>query len=151
VKNYTIPAQSRVTVAVDFEDPRLDNTPVSAIVNSTNNVPVIAERAMWWPSPNWYEAHLSAGATTTGTKWALAEDFVTNSTVIDTDTYILIANTSNTPGTVDVTVYNSGQAPLTRTFDLPANSRRTLQMSAEFPDGRARNYFSTVIQSSGPP
>ena len=73
IKNYTVPAQSRVTINVDGEDPQLIDTPVSTIVESTNGVPVIVERAMWWPSPNWYEAHLSAGATTTGTRWALAE------------------------------------------------------------------------------
>ena len=44
---------------------------------STNGVPIIVERAMWWPGPSgpnfWSEAHNSPGATATGTRWALAE------------------------------------------------------------------------------
>ncbi len=55
------------------KDPRLANTPVSVIVESTNNQPVVVERAMWWPKGQWHEAHVSAGATTTGTRWALAD------------------------------------------------------------------------------
>ena len=48
-------------------------------VTSTNGVPIIVERTMWWPGPKWRrrpfwtEAHNSAGATATGTLWALAE------------------------------------------------------------------------------
>ena len=41
-------------------------------VRSTNAVPIIVERAMWWPQPNWYEAHNAPGTTVTGTRWALA-------------------------------------------------------------------------------
>ena len=70
VKTYIAGANNRLTISVDTEDARLENTPVSIIVESKNNQPVVVERAMWWPSPNWYEAHLSAGTTSTGTKWA---------------------------------------------------------------------------------
>jgi len=98
VKHYLVAAQSRMTINVDFEDPRLLDASLSTIVESTNNVPVIAERAMWWPSPNWYEAHLSAGSTTTGTRWALADGLVTNTAGAETETYILLANTSPMSG-----------------------------------------------------
>jgi len=151
VKTYTVPAQSRVTINVDFEDPALKDTPVSSIVESKNGVPIIAERAMWWPSPNWYEAHLSAGATTTGTRWALAEG---DADPYGIETYILIANTSNTPGTVDITLYDEfGRPPITKTFDLPANSRINVQVSTEFiPSGMQTELtFGAIIQSSGPP
>ena len=60
---------------------------------------------MWWPKGQWHEAHLSAGATTTGTKWALAEGEVD---ARDGDTYILIANTSATAGTATVTLLRRG-------------------------------------------
>jgi hypothetical protein len=154
VKTYPVPAQSRVTINVDFEDPLLKDTPVSAIVESKNAVPVVAERAMWWPSPNWYEAHLSAGATTTGTKWALADGQVDAAS----ETYILLANTSSTPGTADVTVYYTaaGQTTTTsetKTFTLAPNSRTNVQVGVEFPNiaTRGATGFATIIQSSGPP
>jgi len=151
VKTYAVAAQSRLTINVDFEDPRLLDTPVSAIVESKNGVPVIAERAMWWPSPNWYEAHLSAGATTTGTKWALAEGEVTSTPGAETETYILIANTSDTPGTADVALFFATGTPMTKTFQLPANSRTNVQVTLEFPDAIGKGGFGTVVQSSGPP
>jgi hypothetical protein len=72
-KPYTITAGSRVTIHVDLEDAQLANTAVSTTLRSLNGVPIVVERAMWWPDGRWYEAHSSAGATTTGTKWALAE------------------------------------------------------------------------------
>ena len=109
-------------------------------------------RDRWWPSPNWYEAHLSAGATTTGTRWALADGVVKHTLGNPTETYVLIANTSNTSGTVDVSVYIPfTNGPITKTYNLPANSRVSLQMSVEFPDtGNTSAGFGTIIQSSGP-
>ena len=56
----------------------LANTAVSTIVRSTNGVPVIVERAMWWPGPlsattGGARAHSSPGSTATAARWALAE------------------------------------------------------------------------------
>ncbi len=53
----------------------LANVAVSTTVTSTNRVPIVVERAMWWPGDGttWHEAHNSAGATETGTRWAVAE------------------------------------------------------------------------------
>src|SRR5262249_1179219 len=151
-----VKAQSRLTINVDFEDPALVDTPVSAIVESKNGVPVVAERAMWWPSPNWYEAHLSAGATTTGTKWAVPDGLV--SLFSNTETYILIANPSSTPGTVDVTTYafnalGGDIVSSTKTFNLPANSRINVQVSREFPQLTSYRLgsFGAIVQSSNPP
>jgi len=109
---------------------------------------------MWWPSPNWYEAHLSAGATTTGTKWALADGQVDAAS----ETYILLANTSSTPGTADVTVYYTAAGQVTttsetKTFTLAPNSRTNVQVGVEFPNiaTKGATGFATIIQSSGPP
>jgi hypothetical protein len=46
-KTYTVAAESRLTISIDGEDPRLIDTPVSLIVTSTNNQPVVVERAMY--------------------------------------------------------------------------------------------------------
>ena len=44
-------------------EPGLANVATSAIVRSLNAaVPIVVERAMWWPDGNWTEAHNSAGA-----------------------------------------------------------------------------------------
>ena len=76
----------------------LADTAVSTIVTSTNGVPMVVERAMWWPGPARHVARgpQLAGATTTGTRWALAEGEVGGANA--TETYILIANTSASGG-----------------------------------------------------
>ena len=56
---YRVAGRSRFTIWVDQEDARLANASVSTLVQSTNDVPIIVERAMWWPGPTastWYEA-----------------------------------------------------------------------------------------------
>ena len=103
MKPYTVAANSRFNIWVDYEDARLADTAVSTTIRSTNGVPVIVERAMWWPgTAAWHEAHNSAGATTTGTRWAVADGQV--DTARNLETYILIANTSATPADVKVTL-----------------------------------------------
>ena len=99
-KLYTVAAGSRFSICVDREDARLANTAVSTTVRSLNDVPIIVERAMWWPDGRWYEGHNSPGATTTGTAWALAEGEVGGA--LGVDTYILLTNTSKEVGTVKV-------------------------------------------------
>jgi hypothetical protein len=148
-KAYTVAAQSRETILVDAEDPRLADTSVSIIATSTNAVPIVVERAMWWPQTGWYEGHLSLGATTTSKKWALAEGEVGGPQ--GTETYILIANTSNTPGTATVTLMVEGsptpQAPVV--IDLPANSRTNVPVSTLLPPGPTSVRLGAVIESSG--
>ena len=109
-KAYTVAANSRYNIWVNLEQiPEgsgqrpLANVAVSTAITSTNGVPVIVERSMWWPKPTgWYEAHNSPGSTTTGTVWGLAEGAVGGNPI--SDTYILIANTSGFAGTARVTL-----------------------------------------------
>ena len=124
-KLYGVGPKQRLTIYVQDEDARLANTPVSVIVESTNNQPIVVERAMWWPKGEWHEAHVSAGATTTGTRWALADGEISDGG----DTYILIANTSTTAGTATVTLLEEGGAPLPIIVDLPASSRVNVPVS----------------------
>jgi len=150
VKNYTVAPQSRKTINVDFEDPQLIDTPVSMIVSSTG-APIIAERAMWWPSPNWYEAHLSAGVIATGTGWALADGLVSDAAGSGAETFILIANTSNTAGTADVTLFFGDGSTMTKNFPLLPNSRTNVRVLTDFPDAVNKGGYGTLIQSNGVP
>jgi hypothetical protein len=71
-RNYLVAPNSRLTVWVD-QVPSLEATALSATV--TSDIPIVAERAMWWPGTgeSWREAHVSAGATATGPRWAVAD------------------------------------------------------------------------------
>jgi hypothetical protein len=125
-------------------------------VTSTNGVPIIVERTMWWPGPQvatpfWTEAHNSAGATETGTRWALAEGAV--GTWQATQTFVLIANTSPVAGDVRVTLCFEDFAlgadrVVSRTYSVPANSRTTVDVGADFPTARNRR-FGTIVESLG--
>ncbi len=116
---HAIDPASRQTHNVQLEDPQLEGTAVSTIVES--DVPVIAERSMYWPQGDWTEAHNSPGATETGTVWAVAGG--EEGGPFAAQTYVLIANTSNFAGSARITVLRESGMPLTVTLPLPANSR----------------------------
>jgi hypothetical protein len=158
-KSYVVPANGRVTIWVDDEQipagsgiRPLESAAVSSTVTSTNGVPIIAERAMWWPSPSltadyWIEAHNSPGATTTATRWALAEGEVGGPQ--GAETYILIANTSAFAGSARVTLFFEDGTSTSQTYALLPRSRTTVGVSAQFPAAAGRR-FGSVIESLGP-
>ena len=151
VKEYPVPAQSRVTISVDGEDARLADTPVSAIVESTSTVGIVVERSMWWPGQGqWQEGHLSAGSTVTARRWAVAGGVVGANG--SGETYVLIANTSATAGTVTVTELSElgGITPATRTIAIPANSRVSVPMSQIVTGASLGIGFGTLVESDGP-
>jgi autotransporter-associated beta strand protein len=148
VRNYTISARSRFNIWVDLEDPQLADTQVSTTVSSTNGIPVVVEHAMWWPGEpaTWHEAHNSAGATTTGTQWALAEG--EEGGIRNLETYILIANTSSFLGTAQVTLLFEDGTTAGKLFALNPTSRLNVSVRAEFPVALGRR-FGAIVQSLG--
>ena len=157
-KTYTVPGNRRFTIWVDAEQvpagsgqTPLASVSVSTTIRSTNGVPVIVERSMWWPGPGvssdfWYEAHNSAGVTATATQWALAEGEVDPAT--GTETYLLIANTSPRPGDVQVVLIPESGSAAVRTYSLPAKSRTNVAVGVDFPQFAGRR-FGAVVTSVG--
>ena len=150
VRSYTVGRQSRFNIWVDNDDPRLADTAVSTIVESTNGVPIIVERAMWWPGPtsaSWLEAHNSPGSTVTGTKWALAEGERGGPRA--TQTYVLVANTSSFTGTVKVTLqFEDDGSSAERTYAIAGRSRYNVAIDSEFPEATGRRFW-TLVESLG--
>ncbi len=152
VKHYTVAANTRFNIWVDTEDERLADTAVSTIVTSTNLVPLVVERAMWWPGPTastWTEAHNSAGSTATGTVWALAEGAVGGAR--DTRTYILVASTSAMAADVRVTLLFEDGRTSTRTFAVPGHARFNVDVGAEFPVAAGQRFGAIVESENGAP
>jgi len=146
-KHYRIAANSRYTMLVDGEDPRLRDAAVSTIVTSSNLVPIVVERVMWWPSPIWYEGHNSPGETTTGTRWALAEG--ESGGPRNKQTYILVANTSDFAGTARVTLLFEDGTTAERVVALRPKSRVNVPVdAATFPTAANRRY-GAVVESLG--
>lgn len=104
---YNVRANSRLTLFVDGElsavsgrDAVGAQIDVSAEITATS--PIVVERAMYWfgAFQNWTDAHNSAGVTSTGTQWALAEG--QQGGALAYKTFVLIANPSATVATVRV-------------------------------------------------
>jgi hypothetical protein len=147
-KRYVIDPQSRFTIWVEQEDPLLADTGLSTVVRSTNNVPVIVERAMWWPGnwTTWAEAHNSPGTTATATKWAMAEGEVGGA--FDSTTYVLVANTGGTAGQAKVTLMFESGTPVSKTIDLPASSRTNVDIGGTFSEALNKR-FGILVESLG--
>lgn len=145
-RSYAVPPASRFTIWVDREDARLADTAVSTTVRSTNDVPIVVERAMWWPgdSATWFEAHHAAGSAATAARWALAEGEVGGTPGIET--YVLIANTSTSAVDARVTLLIEGGPAVVRTFRVLPRSRFNVDVRAAFPEASGRR-FATLVES----
>lgn len=153
-RNLVAPANSRTSIWVDQETIPgvaglpLANVAVSTAVASTNNVPIIVERAMWWPggSPTWHEAHNSAGSTATGTRWALAEGEVGGAR--NADTYILISNSSGRETDATVTLLLEDGTSLSRVYRLAASSRTNVAVRDDFGAAVLHRRFGALVETS---
>jgi hypothetical protein len=149
-KTYGLAAKQRRTINVAFEDPSLAHASVAARVNAT--VPVIAERAQYWPGTpdQWYEAHSSFGLTGTANKWGLAEGRVGGPNGYQT--FIMLANptASDTTATIQF-LREPGRSPrtLTKTFEVRAQSRVTVALPSPDVPELADETFGALI-TAGP-
>lgn len=135
--NATVEPYARSTVNVAGTIPGDYN--VSTLVESS--VPVICERAMYAPDREW--AHVSAGATRTGTRWYMAEGCTRPSF----DTWLLVLN----PGSTEVSISTELQ---TQDFaevcpgpvdTIPPGSRRSYNLADYAPDADV----ATLVDASG--
>lgn len=125
VETRTLLPSSRTTILLDAV-PGLEDTDVSVSISATR--PIAVERAMYWPGTGWLEGHASAGLTTLGTRWVLAEGEVGGPDRFET--YVLVANPNPAPGTVVFTFLRESGAPIVVSRTVGANSRLTISASA---------------------
>jgi len=147
-KPYVLPPASRTTIWVDREQipglgPVLGDTTFSTVVTSTNGVPIVVERAMWWPDGDWQEAHASAGATVTSPRWAFADG-----DDVQARTYALIANTSAAAADVRVTLMFEDGSTVARVYPIAAHSRFTVDTGGGFPVAEGRR-FGVLVEALG--
>ena len=144
VRTHPMPANARLTVNMETEDPKLANAAASTTISASQ--PIVAERAMYWPGNGlqWAEAHNSFGATTTGVKWGLAEGRV--GTVRAFATYILLANPSTTQAAaVRVSYLRASGAPIVRTYTVNPTSRFNIDVNTLVPE-LANESFGALIE-----
>ena len=153
VKPYTLPPRSRSTIWVDVEDVpgagrALADVAVATTVTSTNAVPIVAERSMWWPDGAWYEAHGSPGALGPARRWALSG--LELGPPRDADPYILLLNTSAGDATVLVTLYPEDGLPLANVFFIRPFARRTIRVRDDIPSAATLTRpFGAIVEAVG--
>jgi hypothetical protein len=145
-KTYEVPATSRRTIFVDHVDPALASTTLTMKVSS--NVPIVAERAMWWGPTlaSWYEGHVTLGATEAASDWAIGEG--TSGGPDAEDTHVLVRSEDSEDAEVLLTVVLDDGRTLDKEFAIPAFGRLTVRVQDEFPEvGRRR--FSILVEHGG--
>lgn len=148
---FVLASKSRTSIPVEAV-PGLEDVAVSTRI--TADVPVVAERAMYWPgSPvEWYEAHNSFGLTETGTRWALAEGRAGTGGAVganpDFETYILVYNTSAQTATVTVTYLLEGGSSFSLTRQMGPGRTDVVDWIG---DARLTNKsFGSLIEANQP-
>jgi hypothetical protein len=102
---------------------------VSAVIEVTNNQPIVVERAMYMSrgAEPYSAGHGSAGVTAPATRWFLAE----GATGPFFDMFVLLANPSPSAAQVRITYLLNGGGTRTRVHDVAANSRVTINVGQE--------------------
>jgi hypothetical protein len=132
-KAYDVAPRSRFNIWVNTEDPRLDDAELSAVITSSNGVPVIVERAMYRPVGSgpaqqvFGAGHESAGVEEPALQWFFAEgatgDFF--------DLFILIANPNSQSSRIEAQFLKPGGEVVTRMYDVGPNSRFNIWVDTE--------------------
>ncbi|WP_239493485.1 BACON domain-containing protein [Luteitalea sp. TBR-22] len=154
-KTMTAPANSRSGIWVDYDTIPgvpgypLENVALSTTVESTNGVGLVVERAMWWPGDGntWHEAHNSSGAIETGIAWALAEGEVGG--LRNTQTYVLVANTSSYAGRAKVTLCFENGQKLEKIYPLLPQSRMNAAIGPDFGTQVEGKRFGVIVEALG--
>jgi uncharacterized repeat protein (TIGR01451 family) len=148
-KPHVVPAGRRITIRVVDEHPLLRNTSFGTFVTSTNSVPVVAERAMWWRAyeGQWTAGHVGIGFVHGGKKWVTADGVAAPDGT--NDTYALITNTESRVGLLKITaLFDDGTAPVEKLYPIGPSQRLTIRGRSQFPEVVGKGY-SFVIESIG--
>jgi autotransporter-associated beta strand protein len=142
----TIEPKQRISVNPAAEGiPGLTDAAFATVVSS--NVPVVSERAMYWPGEPGLpigEGHASSGLTSTARRWALAEGRVGGPEAFAT--YILIAN-PETAGSAFVLVRflrENGRPPLVKEYNIAAGVRFNLDVATEIPELQNESFGTSI-------
>ncbi len=126
VKSVAVPADSRVTFDVSGS-PDLVNQNFSIIVDS--DVPIAAERSMYFGTPLFNGGHDAIGATAASTHWMLAEGATGNFF----KTFVLMGNPNASTATATVTYLLASGGTVVKTWTIPPSGRVTVNVETEDP------------------
>lgn len=134
-------ANSRMTIRADDYVPGRD---VSCSVKSKNDVPILAERAMYFDFEKGKGGSCAEGAPSLGTQWYFAE----GSTAWGFSTYILVQNPSEKGTEVNFSLMRSDGFSTNKSYTVFPTSRFTLDVSSV--PGFEKADFSAAMSSTEP-
>ncbi len=137
--SFQVAGDSRYTLPVDAL-PGMGATEFSTRLSA--DIPVIAERAMYFNYNGLTGGHDVIGAPAPKTTWYLAEGYTAGSF----DTYILIQNPGTTPASVSIQYLLSTGGTVNKTYTVAANSRSTIQVDL-IPE-LSQAAFSSIVSSN---
>jgi hypothetical protein len=147
VRSKTVPANGRLTINIEAEDPGLANVTVSTAVVASQ--PVVVERAMYWPGPpsTWAEAHNSFGSTFVSAAWGLAEGRVGMDHGFET--YILLANPNTTAADVTITFLRTNGTTVVKQFTVNPRTRFNVGVSTAAPELQNEEFGALIQVTNG--
>ncbi len=125
---FEVPAGTRSTVYVNGDV----GEGMEVSVKVVSDKPLVAERPVYFDYQGtsgraWTGGHCVVGADAPSTEWYFAEGY----TGEGFEEYLTLANMSEEEAEVEVTYLYNGEDPVTKSYALGANSRRTLNVNQE--------------------
>jgi len=144
-------ARQRLTVNIEDEtDPRLHGGSMSVLIAS--DVPIVAERSVYWPTAEgaqpWGESHASSGVTMSATRWVLADGRAGGA--LNFQTYVLVANVGVQATTLTVEFIPASGAPIVKTYSALPWSRVTINAGVDAPALMGQSFITVVTSDSEP-
>jgi hypothetical protein len=139
-QHVTVPPQTRITIDANGVA-GLTGRDFSTTIVSTNSVPVVAERAMYW-GPNWVGGTASLGATYWSKDWYFAE----GAAATNFESFYLLMNPNTFPISVTARLMPEGSAPYREeTFTIEPRARYTYHLNSRLGEigGVAAHFTST--------
>ena len=141
-RDYTVPAHSRRTVLANADVG--GGKDFSCEVLSTNGVPVVAERPIYFD----YKGKWTGGSDTVGSAflrstWYFAE----GTTRSDFETYLCIGNPSDSEAQVTVEYMVEGAGSQDRSYTVGPRARKTIEVAREI--GTGKDFACTVDSPNG--
>ena len=125
---FRVEPHSRYTVTAN-EVPGLESTDISARFKSTNNVPIVADRSMYFryrtgDGGEIVDGHASVGVKEPAKYWYAAEGLSSK----DFDTWILVSNPNDKEVTANIDFMTEDGEVRSLTLTLPPMTRQTVNM-----------------------
>ena len=138
---YDLTPNSRMTIWMD-QEPGLNDGEFSTVLES--DLPVVAERAVYFGYPNIGGGTASEGAAESSQAWYFAEGYSGG----EFDTWILLGNPNDQPAPAELTFMLPDASTQELNVEVPARSRATVHVD-DLP-GLQDAEFSTAVESQIP-